>query len=82
MFRKLVKEITSGPVKGEGGVRVVLVTNSNVVDCLGVVELLHVRIVGQPGRVPVVDAVEIRGVIRTLVIWKNRRKSQSGPSVV
>ena len=61
--RRLVS--APGPVEGEGGVGVVGVADPHVVDGLGVVQLLDVGVVRQPGLVPVVDPVEVGCVVES-----------------
>lgn len=60
-------------MEGERGVGVVEVSDPDVVDGLGVVQLLQVRVVRQPRLVPVVDAVEVARVVQAVVAWENRR---------
>ena len=54
-------------MEGEGGVGVVGVANSHIVDGLRVLQPLLHRVVGQPDLVPLVDAVEVRGVVEAHV---------------
>ena len=58
-------------MEGEGGVGVVEVADAHVVDGLGVVQLKDVRVVREPSLVPIVDAIEIGGVIEAFVAGGN-----------
>jgi len=51
-------------VEGEGGVGVVGVADPHVVDGLGVLQALLHRVVREPDLVPLVDAVEVGGVVQ------------------
>jgi hypothetical protein len=64
---------TSGTVKGESCVRVVVISDSDVVYSLGVVQLVEVGAVGQPRSVPVVDAVKVARVVEAVVTCKIER---------
>ncbi len=66
----------------ERGVRVVGVSDPDVVDCLGVVELLQVGVVRQPAGVPVVDAVKVGRVVQPVVACMEKKRSYSIKAVV
>ncbi len=69
-------------MEGERGVRVVGVSDPDVVDCLGVVELLQVGVVRQPAGVPVVDAVKVGRVVQPVVACMEKKRSYSIKAVV
>ena len=54
-------------MEGEGGVRVVGVADADVVDRLGVLQLLLPRVVRQPELVPFIDTIVVTGVVVTKV---------------
>lgn len=61
----------------ECGVGVVEISDPDVVDRLGVVELLEVGVVGEPGLVPVVDAVKVGRVVEAGVAWFQEKLKKS-----
>ena len=63
--------LTSGSVKGESGVCVVEVPHADIVDGFSVVQLQKMSVVGQPGSVPIVDAVKVAGVVQAVVARGN-----------
>jgi hypothetical protein len=57
-------------VEGEGSICVIGVADPDVVDCLGVLQPLLHSVVRQPDLVPLVDPVEVRGVVQAHVaLW-------------
>jgi hypothetical protein len=57
-------------VEGEGSVGVIGVADPDVIDGLGVLQPLLDGIVRQPDLVPLVDAVEVRGVVQAhIALW-------------
>jgi hypothetical protein len=57
-------------VEGEGSVGIVGVADSDVVDGLGVLQPLLDSIVRQPDLVPLVDPVEVGGVVQAhIALW-------------
>jgi hypothetical protein len=57
-------------VEGEGSVGIIGVADPDVVDGLGVLQPLLHSVVRQPDLVPLVDAVEVRGVVQAHVaLW-------------
>jgi hypothetical protein len=57
-------------VEGEGSICVIGVADPDVVDGLGVLQPLLDGVVRQPDLVPLVDAVEVGGVVQTHVaLW-------------
>ena len=60
----------------EGGIGVVEVSDPHVVDGLGIVQLLEVGVIRQPGFVPVIDPVEVRRVVQSVVACKGGEKGR------
>jgi hypothetical protein len=56
-------------VEGEGGVGIIGVADPDVVDGLGVLQPLLDGVVRQPDLVPLVDAVEVGGVVQAHVAF-------------
>ena len=59
--------VTSGTMKGVCRVCVVSISNTNIVNSFSVMKLFDVGIVGEPCLVPVIDSIEITGIILAII---------------
>ena len=59
--------VTSGTMKRVCCICVVRISNTNIVNSFSVMKLFDVGIVGEPCLVPVIDAIEITGIILAII---------------
>ena len=59
--------VTSGTMKRICRIGVVSISNTNIVNSFSVMKLFDVGIVGEPCLVPVIDSIEITGIILAII---------------
>ena len=59
--------VTSGTMKRICRIGVVSISNTNIVNSFSVMKLFDVGIVGKPCLVPVIDSIEITGIILAII---------------